>query len=124
MEVNRRELEKKLIPITSKLLREKRYISLIDVFVGLGYLSENDIGNWRMKRVPYLEKCIKVNLHKASFIVKTVRSNCINGKLQERYTAYKSWGKGRKITLRFSKSGQLNIENAYATHFIKPKNMA
>jgi len=124
LEVNRRELEKKLDPITSKLLGEKGYISLIDIFVGLGYLSENDIEAWRMKRVPYLEKCIKVNLGKANLVVKTVRSNCINGKLQESYTAYKSWGKGSKVTLRFSKSGQPNIEKAYATHFIKPKSMA
>ena len=122
--MNRRELEKKLSPITSRLLTDKGYISLVDVFVSLGYLTEKDIEAWRMRKIPYLEKCIKVNLSKASSVVKTVRSNCINGKLKERFTAYKSWGKGQKTILRFSKSGQPNIEKAYATHFIKPKNMA
>jgi len=38
----------------------------------------------------------------------------------ESYTAYKSWGKGEKQTLRFSKSGQQHIETAYTTHFLKP----
>lgn len=122
--MNRRELEKKLSPITSRLLTDKGYISLVDVFVSLGYLTEKDIEAWRMRKIPYLEKCIKVNLSKASSVVKTVRSNCINGKLKERFTAYKSWGKGQKTILRFSKSGQPNIEKAYATHFIKPNNMA
>ncbi len=122
--MNRRELEKKLSPVTSKLLTEKGYISLADVFVDLGYLTEKDIEAWRMRRIPYLEKCIKINLGKASLIVKMVRSNCINGKLKESLTTYKSWGKGQKTTLRFSKSGQLHIEKAYATHFIKPKSMA
>jgi len=103
---------------------EKGYISLVDVFVDLGYLTEKDTEAWRMRRVPYLEKCIKVNLSKASLIVKTVRCNCINGQLKESFTAYQSWGKGQKNTLRFSKSGQSNIEKAYATHFIKPKRMA
>ena len=117
-------MEKKLSPITSRLLNEKGYISLIDVFIGLGYLAEKDVEAWRMKRIPYLEKCLKVNLGKISFIVKTVRSNCINGKLKESHTSYKSWGKGPKVTLRFSKSGQPNIEEAYATHFIKPKSLA
>jgi hypothetical protein len=121
--VNRRELEKKLNPITSRLLSEKGYISLVDVFVGLGYLTEKDIEAWRMRRIPYLEKCIKVNLSKVSFIVKTVRNNCINGKLRESYTSYESWGKGAKVTLRFSKSGHPNIEEAYATHFINPKSL-
>jgi hypothetical protein len=34
--MNRRELEKKLSPITAELLKEKGYICLIDVFIGLG----------------------------------------------------------------------------------------
>ena len=106
------------------LLKEKGHISLIDVFIGLGYLTEKDVEAWRMKRIPYLEKNIKVGLGKISFIVQTVRSNCINGKLKERFTSYKSWGKGPKITLQFSKSGQPNIEKVYATHFLKPKSMA
>ena len=117
--MNRRDLENKLSSITSKLLKEKGYISLIDVFVELGYLAEKDVESWRMKRIPYLEKCIKVNLGKISFIVKIIRNNCLKGKLKESYTSYRSWGKGTKVALQFSKSGQPNIERLYATHFIK-----
>jgi len=70
--VNNSDLEKKLSTITQKLLQEKGCICLIDVFKDLGYLEEKDVKSWRMKRIPYLEKCIKVNLGKISFIVKTV----------------------------------------------------
>lgn len=119
--MNRQELDKKLSPITSKLLNEKGYICMIDVFLELGFLSKKDLESWRMKRIPYLERCIQVNLGKINFIVKTVRKNCINGKLRESYTAYKSWGKGKKKTLRFSKSGDENIERAYSMHYLKPK---
>ena len=122
--MNRRDLEKKLYPISSILLKEKGYISMVDVFVKLGYLSEKDVEAWRMKKVPYLEKCIKTNLARISFIAKSVRKDCINGKLKESHTSYKSWGKGPKTTLRFSKTGQPNIEEAYATHYLKPKSMA
>ncbi len=97
---------------------------MIDVFIGLEYLTEKDVKAWRMKHVTYLEKSIKTNLARASFIVKTVRSNCINGKLKASFTSYKSWGKGPKVALWFSKTGKSNIEEAYATHFIKPPNMA
>ena len=120
MVMDRRELEKKLHPITSELFSKKGYISLIDVFIGLGYLSKNDVDEWRMKRIPYLEKCIKINLSKISFISKTVIENCKNGNLRESYTAYKSWGKGKKVDLRFSKSGNTDIEKSYSTHFLKP----
>ena len=37
--------------------------------------------------------------------------------LKESFTFYKKYGKG-KVKLRFSKSGQDNIEKIYATHFI------
>jgi hypothetical protein len=123
-EVNRKDLELKLSAVTSALLQDTGYISLIDVFVRLGYLTEKDIEAWRMKRVPYLEKCINLNLGKISFIVKTVRRNCINGKLKASYTGYKSWGKGPKIALQFSKSCHPHIEQAYSTHFVRPKSTA
>jgi len=119
--MNNRDLEKKINATTSRLLKEKGYISMVDLFVGLGYLADKDVEAWRMKRIPCLERCIQVNLSKISFIMKTVRKNCKKGNLKESYTAYKSWGKGAKLSLRFSKSGTPHIEQAYATHFIKPK---
>jgi hypothetical protein len=36
MLMSRRELEKKLDPITAELLNEKEFINLIDIFIDLG----------------------------------------------------------------------------------------
>lgn len=119
--MNNIDLEKKINITTSRLLKEKGYISMTDLFIGLGYLEEKDVEDWRMKRIPYLERCIRVNLSKISFIIKTARKHCKRGNLKERYTAYKSWGKGAKLDLRFSKSGQPHIEQSYATHFLNIK---
>jgi len=38
-------------------------------------------------------------------------------------TVYKSWGKGKKTLLHFSKSGDPSIEAAYATHFVRPQDV-
>ena len=115
--MNRKELHKKVMNVTTELLNEKGYISFVDVFIKLEYLDVKDYELWRMKKIPYLEKAIKVNLGKINFILKSVRNNSINGKLKQSWTGYKSWGKGNKIYLRFSKSGEENIEKLYATHF-------
>jgi hypothetical protein len=40
------------------------------------------------------------------------------------YTAYVSWGKGKRQPLRFSKSGDATLERAYATHYLLPKTSA
>ncbi|WP_216625100.1 hypothetical protein [Paenibacillus phytorum] len=33
-----------------------------------------------------------------------------------------SWGKGAKSQLRFSKSGDSQVERHYSTHYVKPPN--
>jgi hypothetical protein len=77
MALNREQLQTKLRTVTSELLKEKGYISFVDVFMRLDYLDTGDYENWRMKRVPYLERVIKTNLGKVSFIMKTVRQNAL-----------------------------------------------
>ena len=124
MALNRKQLQSKLSTVTSELLKEKGYISFVDVFIKLGYLDPKDYENWRMKRVPYLERVIKINLGKINFIMKTVRRNSLHGKLQPSLAGYKSWGKGRKNDLRFSKFGDSNVEELYATHFVKKNSVA
>ena len=116
---NRRDLERALSPITSELLKEKGYLCFVDVFMKLGYLSQSDYENWRMKRVPYLERVLRLNLATINFVMKTVRHNSLNGHLKPSLTVYKSWGKGRKVLLQFSKSGDPTLETAYATHFVR-----
>jgi hypothetical protein len=116
--LNRKELQKRLGPVTSELLREKGYISFVDVFIKLEYLDLKDHDLWRMKKIPYLEKAIKLNPGKINFIMKTVRKNSLHGQLKFSWTGYKSWGKKKKVFLQFTKSGEKNIEKLYATHFV------
>jgi hypothetical protein len=116
---NLRDVERALSPITSKLLKEKGYLCFVDTFMRLGYLSQTDDENWRMKRVPYLERVLRLNLSTINFVMKTVRRNSLNGHLKPSMTDYKSWGKGNKVLLQFSKSGDPILETAYAMHFVR-----
>ena len=68
MALNRKQLQSKLNTVTSELLKEKGYISFVDLFMKLGYLDPKDYENWRMKRVPYLERVIKINLGKITLL--------------------------------------------------------
>ena len=120
--MNNKDLIRKLGTVSGKLLKAKGYISFVDIFMELGYLNLKDYENWRMKKIPYLEKVIKINLNKINLIMKSVRKNSLNGKLKASWTHYKSWGKGTKKTLRFSKTGGENIEKLYSTHFMKSQN--
>jgi len=118
-DMNRNDLLKQARIAADELLKEKGYISFIDVFMKLGYLDKKDYESWRMKKIPYLEKAIKINQAKISLIMKDIKNNSLNGNLKFSWTAYNSWGKGKKVRLIFSKSGNENIEKLYATHFLK-----
>ena len=119
--MNNTELQKKPLQTTGPLLEEKGYIAFVDIFMKLGYLDVVDYEKWRRGQIPYLEKVIKVNLKKIQFVLKSVRQNCERGKLKESRTVYKSWGKGPKKSLRFSKTGAQHIEEVYSTHYLRPK---
>jgi hypothetical protein len=116
--LNSKELEKKVKSIVHSLAYEKGYVCSIDVFMRLGILSKEDYDSWRFGRIEYLEKVCKSNLHKLTFINKTIRLNAKELNLGKSWTSYRKYGKGVKIKLRFSKSGIDNIEESYATHYI------
>jgi len=84
--MNQQQLEKKLSSVTSELLHEKGYICFPDVFIKLGYLTQSDYENWRRKRVPCLERVIKVNLSRINFIMRTVQRTSKNGGLKPSWT--------------------------------------
>ncbi len=117
--MNNVELKHKIHAIVSITLKEKIYISPVELLMKIGILSATDYEDWRFGRVPYLEKVCKTNLSKLSFIVKELRAYALDNHLKFSWTEYNQWGvKGKKIALRFSKSGDAVIEEAYATHYV------
>jgi hypothetical protein len=117
--VNRDELISSMNRATTELLREKGFVSFVEVLMRMGKLTREDHDAWRMRRIPYLERAIRLNLNQLSLLLRTLRQNAVKGKLKPSKTVYVSWGKGPKRPLRFSKTGHPRIEEAYATHFVK-----
>lgn len=117
--MNKQKLEARVVRAIHEVVAAKKYVSSVDVFIAMGLLDPKDYEAWRMKRVPNLERVIQVNLGKISFIMKTIRQSCLKQELKPSVTHYTSWGKGARITLQISKSGNQQIEHAYSTHYIK-----
>lgn len=64
------------------------------------------------------------NLNKLTFISKLIRKYSNELKLTSSWTGYNKYGKGVKHRLRFNKSGNMNIEDNYATHYINKTRLA
>lgn len=130
--MNNRELGAKVRSAVYLQCRNLGFAAPVDVLMEVGYLSKQDYENWRYGRVDYLERVCKANLSKLSLVMREMRSYAVKAGLKPSFCYYKRWGakkkngQGRKpvIPLRFSKSGDPEIERRYATHFVDLKRTA
>ena len=106
--------------------RSRGYAAPVDVLIDIGVLSKQKYDDWRFGRARYLEAVCEVNLHKLSMIMHQIRVYAMQNNLKPSYCFYKQWGtkksggQGKKnvIPLRFSKSGNEDIERWYSTHWV------
>lgn len=112
--------------------QSRGYAAPVDVLMDIGVLPKQKHEDWQFGRVSYLEAVCTVNLRKLSFIIHQMRVYAEKSDLKLSFCYYKRWGvkkeggQGHKpvIPLRFSKSGDPEIEKWYATHFVDAKKTA
>jgi hypothetical protein len=107
-----------IVRAVDEILSKGRVVAPLDVFVRMTLLSSDDVKEWRFGRIPYLEKVIRCNLAKASRILRILRFHAHDLNLKPSHTVYVKWGKGKRVPLRFSKSGDRKLEEAYSRHFV------
>jgi len=100
-----------------ELLASQSPVSAPAVFVKAGMLSEEHLQAWRMGKVPYLERVIKGGLGKASRIVRIISfyAHDLKLPLAPPHVAGAIKYKGRP--LRFCKTGDRRLEEAYMRVF-------
>ena len=103
-----------------KLLAGGKVVAPVDVLVQMDLLDPKRLEDWRRGRVPYLEKVIDCNLTRVSRLLRILRFHAHDLKLKPSVTAYMRWGKGPKQRLRFTKTGDRKLEEAYTRHFVWP----
>jgi hypothetical protein len=108
----------KIVRAVEAILANADVVAPIDVFVRMDLLSKADVESWRFGRVPYLEQVIRCSLGKTSRILRILRMHAHDLNMRPSQTAYVKWGKGRRTPLRFSKTGDPNLEEAYSRHFL------
>jgi hypothetical protein len=116
--MNRRELELAALAAADRGLKARGYIALDEVFREMGKLEAKDWEDWRRGRVPYLERIIRLNLNQINAVCRAVHASARRGNLKPSWTAYVRWGKGPRPPLRFTKSGDPQLERAWATRYI------
>jgi len=102
------------------ILETAPVVTPIDILIRMQLLTSDNVKDWRLGRVAYLERVINCNLTRLSRLLRILRAHAHDLNLQPSTTDYRRHGKGRKQHLRFTKSGDARLEVAYATHFVRP----
>jgi len=102
------------------ILQNGNVVAPVEVLIGMGLLSRDHLDDWRRGRVPYLERVINCNLSRLSRILRILRFHVHDLKLVPSVTAYVRQGRGPKQPLRFTKTGDPKLEEAYSRHFVWP----
>ena len=117
---SQRKLEQRVVRAAEGALDERRFVTAVDVLVGVGWLSPPAVDRWRQGRVEYLEREVQANLHKISTAMAAFRRWAEQRDLKPSETAYVARTRDR-CPLRFSASGKPDIERAYRTHWVSPE---
>jgi hypothetical protein len=114
---NRKKLEDRVIRAAEAALAAQKYVSPVDVLVGIGWLDPGALKRWQQGQVEYLEGVVQTNLPRISEAMKLFQSWAAAKGLTPSETSYIARTPLRQ-TLRFSKSGGPTIEKLYRTHWI------
>lgn len=96
-------------------LARQRFVSAIDVLLGLGWLAPSHVDQWRQGRVDSLEQVVQANLSKITAVMAALRRWARDRGLNPSETDYVARTRDRR-RLRFSVTGEDAIERAYRTH--------
>jgi hypothetical protein len=92
----------------------------VEVLVKMDILTPKDLEDWRLGRVPYLERVVRGSLSRLSRLLRILGFHCHDVNLVPSQTAYVRWGKAPRTPLRFTKTGEERLEKIYARHFVWP----
>ena len=63
-------------------------VAPVDVLIGMGLLTREQLQDWRRGRVPYLERLINCDLARLSRLLRILRFHAHNLNLKPSWTAY------------------------------------
>ncbi len=113
------DLERRVTRAAEAALAEQRFVSAIDVLLGLGWLAPSHLDRWRQGRVESLERVVQANLSKVTVAMAAFRRWARDRGLNPSETDYVARTRDRR-QLWFSDSGDAAIERAYRTHWVSP----
>jgi hypothetical protein len=117
---NKAQLADRVARAAEAALAAKRFVSAIDVLVGIGWLDPAAMERWRRGQIDCVEAAVQAKLSRVSEAMRLFQSWASAKGLLASPTDYVA-RTPRRERLRFSLSGDAGVEAAYRTHWAAPE---
>lgn len=107
----------RVVRAIARILEKSDVVSPVEVLMEMGNLSKQNHDAWRKGQVLYFERVFEGSLSKANRILRIIGFHAHDLNMIPKNTTYFKNGKGKKHPLRFSKSGNKKVEEAYSRHY-------
>ncbi len=107
----------RVVRAIARILAKSDVVAPVEVLMEMGNLSKQNYDAWRNGNVPYLERVFEGSLSKANRILRIIAFHVHDLNMVPKNSTYLKTGKGKKYSLRFSKSGDKKVEEAYSKHY-------
>ena len=113
-------LERRVAAAAAEALAQRKFVTVADVCIGLGWLHSRQVASWRQGRVPELEQFLPVHDDKLASIPVHLRRWAEANGLKPVETDYVAATRDRR-QLRFTSGGDPATERAWRTHWVSPE---
>jgi hypothetical protein len=113
-------LEDRVARAAQAALDQRGFVTAIDLLVGLGWLAQRRVDEWRQGRIAYLESAVQAGHPKVAAAIHHFDRWARRRGLTASETAYVARTRAR-APLRFSESSGDAIEHAYSTLWVSPQ---
>jgi hypothetical protein len=107
----------RVVRAVAAVLSRSDVVTPVDVLLEMGNLTPNDHEAWRKGSVPYLERVFQGSLSKANHILRLIGFHVHDLNMVPEQGVYERRVRGKRLPLRFSRSGIRKIEEAYSRQY-------
>lgn len=118
---NRQEINARVIKAAEHALARKGFVSTIDILLGLDFISQTGLHEWKIGKFAFFESLISGNPRRIEYALECFQRWITHKNLATSMSVYRSVGTANKKELRFSKTGNPKTEEAYKTHYVSPE---
>jgi hypothetical protein len=116
---NRRPLADRVVEAAEKALAAQKYVSPLDVLLGVGWLNGSTASDWQQGKVESLERVIQTSPERVAEAMVLLTGWARSKGLIPSPAQYLARTPQRQ-PLRFSADGDAEVEQVYHTHWVSP----